>query len=119
MAESVIQKSLASDVSKLNNRNDYTIAQCQFMLPSAVTLSANGTIDICSNLDPRTCAYSALDHVPTTGTLIAATFLWANGTNTVPFSSVVIGGKITCTIHNMTSNALNINSVRFLLVYKN
>lgn len=109
------QKELDAAVSSLNSKK---IVQSQLALPSSVVINAGSKATLLSSVNPRDLTKTALDNVPSTGTLKSAVMTWSSGGDCIATDTIVQNGTISLQARNPTSNAMTISAVRLLLLYE-
>ena len=101
--------SLASDMIEIH--------QTQISLPSAVSASAGGRVQLLNNVDIRTLSYSALDDIRgMTKTLVGVVFLWTNGASGISVDTLVSDGKASVTCY--FPSASTVSAIRLLTFWK-
>lgn len=112
------KQSVQAAITALNSRTNYKVIQTQLALPSSVSIGAGASETVFSNADLRTYTVNALDTLPTSGTLKAASYLWSNAAAFTAADTLVQGGKLTMSLRNVTGVSVTISSVRLLLIYE-
>lgn len=102
-------------ISALNGKK---IVQSQLALPSSVVIGAGSKATLLSSINPRDLTKTALDNIPSTGTLKAAVMTWSSGGDCIATDTLVQNGVLSLQARNPTSGALTISAIRLLLLYE-
>lgn len=102
----------------LSTLNGKKIVQSQLALPSSVVIGAGSKATLLSSVNPRNLTKTALDNIPSTGTLKAAVMTWSSGGDCIATDTLVQNGVLSLQARNPTSGALTISAIRLLLLYE-
>lgn len=109
---------IAEHESNISTLNSKKIVQSQFALPSSVVIGAGSKATLLSSVNPRDLTKTALDNIPSTGTLKAAVMTWSSGGDCIATDTLVQNGVLSLQARNPTSGALTISAIRLLLLYE-
>lgn len=106
-------------LNMLNSKLTNFCVQTQVNLPSSVSIPAGESVKVLDAINLRNLTVSALDTIPSNGTICGIIFLWANGSVCTAVDTLVASDtSVTLTLFNMSARAQTVSAVRLLVFLK-